>query len=76
MLRLLWRREAHDGDEDMDGVDQGGRELDAPPPPRGRCPSRDDGRVGIPLDPCVLLGEDVKKGARGWTRATVREFFC
>ena len=28
----------------------------------------------ITLDPRVLLGEDSKKGARGWTGATVRDF--
>ena len=47
-----------------------------PPPPRlrGTAPHATTARVGITLDPRVLLGEDVKKGARGWTRATVREF--
>ena len=75
MLWLLWRREAQGGDEDMDGVDQGGGELDAPPPPlRGVAPHATTARVGINLDPRVLVGEEVQKGARGWTRATVHKF--
>ena len=40
----------------------------------GKHPTRRVARVGIALDPRVLLGEDVKKWARGWTRATVRKF--
>ena len=34
VLCLHWRREAQDGDEDMDGVDQRGGSMPPPPPPR------------------------------------------
>ena len=48
VLRLRWRRKPHDGDEDMDGVHQGGREVDAPPSPvRGIAPHATTARVGI-----------------------------
>ena len=64
--RLRWRREERDGDDDMHRVDQGGGELDAPSPLlRGAAPDATTARVGSTLDPCVLLGEDVQKGARG-----------
>ena len=61
----------------MDGADQGGRELDAPPPPPPllvTAPHATTARVGITLEPRVLLGEEVKRGGRGSTSATVREF--
>ena len=75
MVRPCWRREAHDDDEDMDGLDQGRRELDPPPPlMRGSAPHAMTSMVGITLAQLVLLGEDVKRGARGWTRATMRDF--
>ena len=41
---------------------------------RGAAPHARTARVGITLDPRVLLRKDVKRGAWGWTRATVREF--
>ena len=47
---------------------QGGG-LDAPPPPQLVTTAR----VGITLEPRVLLGEDVKKGARGRNCATVHD---
>ena len=49
---LRWRREAQDSNEDRDGVDQWGRELDAPPPPslRGAAPHATTARVGITLE--------------------------
>ena len=45
----------------------------SPLPPRG-APHATTVRVGITLYPCVLLGDDVKNGARGWARATARDF--
>ena len=41
---------------------------------RGSSPHAMTARVGVTLHPRVLLGENVKKGARGWTRAEVRDF--
>ena len=58
----------------MDLVDQRGRELETPPPLWGTALHATAARLGITLDPRVLLGEDVKNEARCWTCATLRKF--
>ena len=76
VLRLRRRREAQDGDKDMDGSTSGGGELDRSPPLllRGSSPHAMTAMVRITLDPGVLLREDVKKVARGSTHDTVCDF--
>ena len=57
------------------GSTRGGSEFDASSCPlRGTAPEVTTARVAITLNPQILAAEDVKKGARGWTRATARYF--
>ena len=49
-----------------------GASSDDAPPLQGTAPHATMAMGGIALDPPILLREDVKKGARGWTQPQLK----